>query len=115
MGNNGSVRGYTRRRYDTLYNFGFLPRLRTGINKPSLLTEINKRAKKAAREAYTYVTKLLDKHGIRPGDTIPAMRGPALLALIQAHGIAKKHGFTLWGEPTYLQLHPTKGYRKVPA
>jgi hypothetical protein len=113
--NNGSVRGFERRRYDIHpgNSLGALPRLRTGINKPSLLTELNKRAKKAAREAYTFVTKLLDRAGVTPG-VIPS-DGAGLLALTTAAGIAKKHGFTLWGEPTYRQLHPTKGYRKVPA
>ena len=102
--NNGSVRGFERHRYTRVVlnekgqpGYDFPPSRR---NRTSPLDERNKKARKAAKEAYEVVQSTIRKLGY---------------ATTRCYALAAFHGFKVFGQPSYRYLHPTKGFMKVPA
>lgn len=115
--NNGSVRGFQRHRYPILERNAkgdFVPNY-PDRNRESAVIALNKLARAKAVEAYGRVRRLFAKHGIMSPIDAFAKGGEALAAYFEGLNVAGKHGFSPFGSPTYKHLHPTKGYRKVPA
>jgi hypothetical protein len=77
---------------------------------------LNKKAKTAAAIARHLAMQILGKVGLR-WDSIRAthLTGQRLLAYMEAAKLTKPHGFVPGQDMTYKHLHPTKGYRFVPA
>lgn len=76
----------------------------------------NKLARMAAKQARHAAIQLLGKVGLR-WDRLEAtaLTGARLLAYMKAVALTKPHGFVPGQDTTYKHLHPTKGYRFVPA
>lgn len=115
--NNGSVRGFQRHRYPILERNAkgdFVPNY-PDRRRQSATVSLNKKARAAALEAHGAVRRSFAKHGILSPIHAFAKGGEALRAYFAGLEAAAKHGFSPFGAPAYKHLHPSKGYRKVPA
>lgn len=118
MANNGSVRGFQRRRYSILVptKGGSLGWKHPSENRRvNAVAKLNKAAINAAKAARHAATRILGKVGLAwERQELTALTGGRLLAYMEAAKLTKPHGFVPGQATTYKHLSATKGYNFAP-